>query len=270
MTTDLEIIQVEIDADTLSSADARLHNQLAGIMHAHNELTILNRILMFSMNATGEGELHDSAQSVQMWCILQLLVGKLFETWNLLIERFLKAQPTDPALNSLSDEHKESLDWLTAYFGIDGRKQSTIRTIRDKTAFHFDKLNLSEAAVSLANGENSIYLARHPANSLYYIGSALVFRSAFAMIADNARDTSQMSHGERVAAGTKTALEEVQQANRHMHLVLYGLINGLLERVAGTALSNLEQTRIKVAGAPDPEAVGIPTFIDIGGQPSAP
>ena len=38
----------------------------------------------------------------------------------------------------------------------------------------------------MAAGENSLYLAQHPANSLYYVGSALVFRAIFAMIADKA------------------------------------------------------------------------------------
>ena len=38
----------------------------------------------------------------------------------------------------------------------------------------------------MAAGENSLYLAQHPANSLYYMGSALVFRAIFAMIADKA------------------------------------------------------------------------------------
>jgi hypothetical protein len=64
-------------------------------MHGHNELTMLNRLLMFTMNNTGDGELHNSAQSVQMWCVLQLLAGKLFETWVMLNERFLQSNPPD-------------------------------------------------------------------------------------------------------------------------------------------------------------------------------
>jgi hypothetical protein len=81
---DFEIIQWIFDEAALKGADRRLRNQLVGCMHAHNELTVLNRILMFSMNKTGDGELHDSGQSVQMWCLLQLLAGKLVETWKLI------------------------------------------------------------------------------------------------------------------------------------------------------------------------------------------
>jgi hypothetical protein len=66
-------------------------------------------------------------------------------------------------------------------------KSSSLKTIRDKTGFHYDtNVNLKEAVDNLAVGENSIYLAQHPANGLYYIGSALVFRTIFVMIADKA------------------------------------------------------------------------------------
>jgi len=36
----------------------------------------MNRLLMFSCNAVAGGELHDHAQGVQMWCIMQILAGK--------------------------------------------------------------------------------------------------------------------------------------------------------------------------------------------------
>src|SRR5262249_31612095 len=50
------------------------------------------------------------------------------------------------------------------------RSRTALKIIRDKTAFHYDRLNLTEAADNLAAGENSLYLAQHPANSLYYMG----------------------------------------------------------------------------------------------------
>ena len=101
MSQDLKFIQLTIEEGAFGKTGNRLRNQLVRCMHTHNELTALNRILMFSMNKTGDGELHDSAQSVQMWCFLQVLTGKLVETWNMLNERFPKAKPDDPALGCL-------------------------------------------------------------------------------------------------------------------------------------------------------------------------
>jgi hypothetical protein len=49
-------------------------------MHAHNELTVLNRLFMCTIEYPADAdELHISAQTVQLWCLLQVLVGKLFE-----------------------------------------------------------------------------------------------------------------------------------------------------------------------------------------------
>ena len=93
-------------------------------MHAHNELVALNRLLMFSLNDVGNGELHNDAQGVQMWTILQVLTGKLFETWNLIAERFLGSKPEDPAIAGLSEAHRKSLDWLREYFGDEQGKLS--------------------------------------------------------------------------------------------------------------------------------------------------
>jgi hypothetical protein len=264
MAKDFQLIHLTVDEGRLKGANNRVRNQFVGCMHAHNELTTLNRLLMFTMNDTGDGELHNSAQSVQMWCMLQLLAAKLFETWVMLNERFLQSNPPD-VVGRLEPAHQASLDWLTDYFGKQQPfKDSALKIIRDKTAFHYDRLNLTEAADNLAAGENSLYLAEHPANSLYYMGSALVFRAAFAMIADKAAAAANDDHAERVLKGTKIALDDAAKVNLHMHTLLYGLIKLLMDDVMGQPAENEQQVRINVLDAPPPERVGIPAFIDVG------
>lgn len=264
MAKDFQLIHITVDEARLKAASNRLRNQFVGCMHAHNELTILNRLLMFSMNDTSDGDLHDSAQAVQMWCMLQLLAAKLFETWVMLNERFLQSNPPD-VVPRLEPAHQASLDWLIDYFGKQQPfKDSALKTIRDKTAFHYDRLNLAEAADNLAAGENSLYLAQHPANSLYYMGSALVFRAAFAMVADKADGAINGSHEDRAHKGAKIATEDASKANWHMHAVLYSLIRLLMDDVMGQSAEDVQQVRIDILDAPPPERVGIPAFIDIG------
>jgi hypothetical protein len=122
-------------------------------------------------------------------------------------------------------------------------KENALKIIRDKTAFHYDRLNLAEAFGNLAAGENSLYLAQHPANTLYYMGSALVFRTAFAMIADTVEGAVNGSHEERVRKGTQIALDDARNANTHMHEVLYGLIELLMDDVLGRPAENEQQVR---------------------------
>ena len=164
--------------------------------------------------------------------------------------RFLAANPEDFAVAALSAEHKASLAWLKDYFGDSPLKENPLRTIRDKAAFHYDKLNLEQAVTSLAAHENVVYLAEHPANSLYYVGSSLVFRTVFAMIADSASTTTGLTHGERTNEGFRITIEDSKAANWHMHLVLYGLMRHLLEIALAKPLDALDQVRINVSAHP--------------------
>ena len=264
MSSDFEIVRFQIDPDAVRKLPNRERNQFVGCMHAHNELVVLNRLLMFSLNDVGEGELHDHAHGVQMWTVMQVLTGKLFETWNMLVERFLKSNPEDPAIAALSEAHKKDLAWLKDYFGIAPLKDTALRTIRNKTGFHYDKLDLDGAVGALTDQENMIYIAEHPVNACYYLGSSLVFRAAFAAIASKRLDTSSMTESERMAAGVKIALDDLNEVNFRTHNVLYGIIKHLLEMTVGGSLDNLEQLRIPVAGAPKPAMIALPMFVDVG------
>jgi hypothetical protein len=46
---DFDIIRLKIDKAALKTLDNRRRNQLVGCMHAHNELTVLNRLLMLGL-----------------------------------------------------------------------------------------------------------------------------------------------------------------------------------------------------------------------------
>ncbi len=261
MSADFEIIQHDLAAATMKRLNTRQRNQFVGCMHAHNELVVMNRLLMFSLNDVGEGELHDAAHGVQMWCVLQVLVGKLYETWNMLKERFLKAQPEDSALQALSAQQRQSLEWLKTYFGEVSQKTNALRTIRDKTAFHYDKLNLAQAMEQTGKEAHRVYLAQYPANSLYYAGSAFVFETVFAMIADQAADTTKMTLMERMREGVKIALDDVNDVNIHMHALLYGLLYGFLKPSLD---AEQHQVRVEVKDAPKSTQVALPMFLDIG------
>lgn len=143
-------------------------------------------------------------------------------------------------------------------------KDNALGIISDKTAFHYHKLNLSEAIDGLPAIERTFYVAEHPANALYFPGSAMVFRAAFALIAAKTDPVDGRSFEERTAEGVKIALRDAELANVHMYAVLYGLIRALLDEVLGHSLDGLTQTRIPIVGAPKPDKVGLPTFIDIG------
>jgi hypothetical protein len=79
--------------------------------------------------------------------------GELFETWVMLNERFLQSNPPD-VVGRFEPTHQASLDRLIDYFGEGPPlKESALKIIRDKTAFHYDRLALNEASDNLAAGD---------------------------------------------------------------------------------------------------------------------
>ena len=264
MSKEFDIIQLDLGNSVLKNCGNQLRDQLVGCMHAHNELATFNRIFIFSMNSTGEGELHDSAHSVQTWSILQVLAGKLCECWKMIYDRFIKQNPLDITLDQLDPGQKESLHYLQRYFDPKNKGSNPLLIFRDKTAFHYEKLNLEQSLPHLADGESTIYLAQHPANSLYYVGTSLVFRAVFAMIYNAVKGTNSLTHAEKMKHGFTLTVEHTSIVNLHMHQLLYGLIRQMLSKAVGKPIESLAQIRIKILDAPDPDQVGLPAFIDIG------
>jgi hypothetical protein len=215
-----KIITYIIEDKTLQNMSDRRRNQLFGCMHAHNELTFLNRLLSFTLNPTASGELHEHAQANQMWCVLQLLSGKLFETWQMLTKRISLRKPVDPIVANLSSEHQKNLTWLITYFGDKNWKKSPIKLVRDTTAFHYSGIDMGQALNHIADRKNIIHLAEHPANTLYYLGSAVVFRTIFAMVVDQAKSPGNLSYDELIARGSQIVMDDVNNANFHLHEVL--------------------------------------------------
>jgi hypothetical protein len=260
----VRILTYPIDEAALGRLDHRRRNQLFGCMHAHNELSFLNRLLMFTQNATADGELHDHAQSIQMWCVLQILAGKLFETWSMLLKRIMRRRPPDAMIASLAPEHAASLDWLRGYFGDTNFKYNAIKLIRDKTAFHYDGLDLGQAINNLAARENTVHLAEHPANTLYYCGSAVSFRAIFTLVADRTTPAAGRSFDERLSDGFGIVIEDVKEANWHIHQVLYGIIKAMLEGASGGDLGAAPEITT-ISNPPLPDIVGLPPSVDMRG-----
>jgi hypothetical protein len=122
----------------------------------------------------------------------------------------------------------------------------------------------------LAPKEDAIYLAEGPVNTLYYVGSSLVFRTLFTRIADTEDGVAVGSRGDRTRQGFNIAIRDASQANVKLTRVLYGLIEILLQEAVGKPLHTLKRNRIEIKGAPDPDTVRLPLFLNMPKPTSQP
>lgn len=114
----------------------------------------------------------------------------------------------------------------------------------------------------MAERENVVHLAEHPANTLYYLGSAVAFRAIFSLIADRAKPPGGRSFDERLGDGFGIAVEDVKAANWHQHQVLYGFIKAMMEEVFVDQL-RADPEITTVANPPSPEIIGLPPWVDM-------
>ena len=202
----VRILTYPIDEAALRRLDNR-QRQPALRLHARTQRAeFLEPALAVRAERDGQqlGELPEQAQSVQMWCLLQILAGKLFETWVMLAERILRfTHARRHHWRLLCPDHAASLDWLRDYFGESNFKNNAVKIIRDKTAFHYDGLDLGQAINNLGARENIMHLAEHPANTLYYLGSAVRSRAVFTFIADRVTPSAGRTFDERLSEGLR-------------------------------------------------------------------
>lgn len=109
-------------------------------------------------------------------------------------------------------------------------------------------------------------MAQRPANTLYWIGTALVFRTLYAKIAEAAGHKG-LSHGDRVHEGANIVVQDAAVANQHIHIVLYGLIKAQLEIALG---DRMKPSGVLSVRGIDPDKVKLPTFVDLGPVQSSP
>ena len=249
-------------------------NILLSLMLAHNELGTLNKLLMFSLKEILDDALGQLSHSTQTFLILKLMAGKLHETWKLVQKYYVKQKLDVQYNNFLDDSAKVAYQKLNAYFAP-VNKGNVIKFIRDNAAFHYAGFDYGKALKDLADGEDKIYLAEHPANSLYYVGEAANWRALVSILQDMPDTTSAASLDEAVEKHLEKSIDEkyretftainrhINDVNYQMHTFLYGVIKVVIERTLGKDWEHGEHEIISVSGAPNPYDVALPTLVDM-------
>jgi hypothetical protein len=249
-------------------------NILLSLMLAHNELGTLNKLLIFSLKEVLEDALGQLSHSTQTFLILKLMAGKFHETWNLVQKYYVKKKLDVQYNGSLDDSAKDAYQKLKAYFAP-SNKGNVIKFIRDTAAFHYAGFDYGKTLNDLAEGEDKIYVAEHPANSLYYIGEAANWRALVRILQDMPDATSTASPAGVIEKPLEKSIDEkyretftvinrhINDINYQMHAFLYGVIKVVIERTLGKDWEHGEHEMIAISGAPNPYDVALPTLVDM-------
>ena|SRR5215471_17521660 len=98
----MEVYEIPISEKQLDSIPAEERIFFIQIGHLANELSTLNRLLLFVSNSNGATDLERRARNSQALLLVRLCSGKLFEGWQMLLRDYFGSK--------LSKEYDPLLD----------------------------------------------------------------------------------------------------------------------------------------------------------------
>ncbi|HTT07406.1 MAG TPA: hypothetical protein VMH34_01240 [Gammaproteobacteria bacterium] len=214
--------------------------------HVVNEVNVLNKTFYLCTQFQDEPKWRSHAHTSQALVFARLLIGKLYEGWNLLRKGYFESQISKIYDEKLHPEASKAPDDLKKYFG----RENLIETIRNNFSFHY---SLPDALIGLGQAiteeELLIYLAENNGNTLYY----------FSEIVINAALLEAVVEGD-----PKKALERLMDESAKVVNWFNELASGIMVHVIETYLletdKNLVLEPVDLGSVPVAEQIEIPYF----------
>ena len=130
----MELLKFEIPMSKLSSISKGEKAFFVQICNFLNDLSLLQKLTLFSTNKKTTNEIERTAQNIQTLSLLRIQAGKLHEGWKILHKNFFKKGFSQKYLEKLTLSEKHSFDKVRNYFDD---KKNLISWIRNNFAFHY-------------------------------------------------------------------------------------------------------------------------------------
>lgn len=150
----MKLYKASIPKHGLSSAEQIFLVLFTGFL---NEINMLDKYAMFTLNYSGNTELETELKMSQLFFIYRILSGKLNETWQMMEKNYFNQLFNQEYDKKLTETGKNSLKNIKRYFG----KSNSINDIRNHLAFHYipeklkpeiDKINTFDMYFEKAGG----------------------------------------------------------------------------------------------------------------------
>ncbi|KAF0190589.1 MAG: S-adenosyl-L-homocysteine hydrolase [Gammaproteobacteria bacterium] len=139
--------------------------------HLINEINILNKTFYLCSQFDDEPQWRAHAHTTQALVFAKMLVGKLYEGWELIRTGYHGTHISRRYDSKLNDDAKDSLAKLKQYFG----KKNLIRDVRDRFSFHYSMEEVKTVfGLDLDEEELVMYLGENNGNTLFYFSEYVV------------------------------------------------------------------------------------------------
>ena len=222
--------------------------------HITNELTVLNRLVLFANQTKAKTKLEQEARVTQILVIQRLLTGKLFEAWECLRKIYFATVLPKVYEKRIDPRGIESLEILKKHFG----KKSTLFLIRNKFSFHYSVDEVETWLKKYSRKEPLQFnVGESYGNSVFTFAEEIIMNTALDMINEK---SSKKAFGK--------VLDESLLVNKHFREFLSYAMVPIVTKYFGKNLKALKARKITVKGSPKFENVSIPCFIEIPPRPN--
>lgn len=167
----MNITKVNISKDKFLLLSEDTQKFFLYLGHISNEINLFSKLLFWSgMDKTDETE--SNGQDSQIWMLLQILAGKLYEAWELYRNVFYGCKISQLLASNLDSAVREDLTNLKKYFT---KNNNSIKRIRNHFAFHYSHKSIDPI---LPEGTSySLYLQEDVRNELFYFSEEILINS---------------------------------------------------------------------------------------------
>ncbi len=244
----IEIFRIPISKAQLRAIPADERNLLLLASHAVNQLSILRKILIFSLNYDSDSEIENTLSAGQSQTILKFLFGALAEAWEMVKRPVNQKLIGKDYIGVIEAEGVTAYNVLKQHFG----ESNLLHKLRNTIAYHHPAAQELEAAFEdVPEDEDWAWYPSDTINNSFYLASDMVI-SAGILRATGKTDTAE--------AFAKIMDEVMSVSNEMTDFFLY-LMRAIVSRHLGDhVLSPRIGTGTKIANAPNLYKFAIPFF----------
>ncbi len=244
----MKIYEIPISQAQLDSFPANERLFFIQIGHLANELSTLNRLLLFVSNSSCTTNLETRAKNSQTLLLIRLCCGKLFEGWQMLQRDYFGSKISIEYDDLLDRSGQKSLAEIKRYFS----KNNLIKDIRDNFAFHYSSDEL-KAKIPIIEGTDPlyIYLGYSHGNSFYYFADVIVGSAMMSKVP-----------GADAQQAMNTLFADPISAIKWFLDFIGSCMIVLVEKYLGTTLEALEANTIEIQNPKKLKDVQLPFFLE--------
>lgn len=257
----IEVFRVPISKDRLRSIPVEERNLLLLASHAVNQLSVLRKLLIFSLNYRSDSELENTLSAGQSQIILRFLFGALAEAWEMIKRPINQKLIGKDYVDLIEADGNIAYAKLKKHFG----ESNLLHSLRNTIAYHHPSAQELEAAFEdVPDDEDWAWYPSDTINNSFYLASDMVISAGILRVIGET-DTAK--------AFGKVMGEVVPVSNDMTDFFLF-LMRAIVTRHLGPdVLSPRPGTGTEIASAPNLYKVAIPFFTvrdDNSSEPSDP